>query len=81
MKKTVDELPTFSKPAMKKIEDALEDLGDCWMWQREFVENYDLSIYAISRYARRFEDYRVACGRRFIWTGSKSVAKKLKEMC
>lgn len=80
-KKSIDEVPSFPKHSLAKLERALSDLGEDWMWQREFIEYYSLTAYCISRHGCKFEDYRVRFGQRYVWTGSRTTAKKLRGMC
>jgi hypothetical protein len=78
-KKTIDNAPLLRRPAYEKLVSAIEDLGEHWLWNNEFLEHYSISQSATSRYALFFERYIVRVNNRIIWTGDEEMAKEMRE--
>ena len=67
----------------KKIREGLEQLGDAWEYEMEFMRRCGLSTTDFSRYRDEFEDYIVNTGGKNpkrAWTGSVEFAAELREM-
>lgn len=75
---------TYDKDTIvpQKIKSALAELGDSWEYEINFAKAAGVSMQDISNYREMFTDYIVTIRRdnKRAWTGSKSVASKMREM-
>jgi len=74
-----EDLPGSEIPGVRKIKEALEDLGSDWMYNREFKDEYSISATAITRYGAMFKSYRLWFDCQWIWSGSVDTIKELEE--
>jgi hypothetical protein len=66
----------------KRIREALEQLGDSWEYEAEFMKRCGLGQVDFSAYREQFKDYFVqTTGKnpKRVWAGTKQFAKKLQE--
>ena len=74
---------SFIIPA--RIKAALEQLGDSWEYEAEFIRRCQLSTGDFARYRDSFLDFSVETGSlngnrgKRVWAGSKAFAAKLRE--
>jgi hypothetical protein len=80
MKHDPEEIPGDERsPNEVKIEAALEDLGECWMYNRDFMSHYGITQSAIGRYRAKYSANNLMYGRSIIWSGSPATISKIKE--
>lgn len=66
----------------KKIKAALEQLGDSWEYESDFIRLAGLSQTDFASYRDQFDAHAVVVDRsgKRVWTGTKSMAEKLRGM-
>ncbi len=67
----------------KKIREALDKLGNTWQYELEFLRFAGVSTNDLAAFREQFLDHIVSIGGRTprrIWTGSKDLARKMREM-
>ena len=71
---------TADTPA--KIQSALDDLGETWMYENEFCTAYGINREKLAEFRAGFEDYVVTVHRasKRVWTGSKTMADEMRGM-
>jgi len=79
LKRTLNEFK-HENPVVKRIANALLDLGECWCYTADLMDDYGISQSAITRYGKRFEENRILKNGRHIWSGSSKTLQKIKEL-
>lgn len=79
MKRTIDNLPQTTQPSRTRIERALADLGECWMYGREFRETYRIPETTLTKHRDHFSEHCLQFGAALIWSGSTETIRILKE--
>lgn len=69
----------------KRLNEALEKLGESWMYEIDFCRMSGVSTIDLASYREEFEDFwvEVSTGNRTpkrVWCGTKAFANKLREM-
>ncbi len=67
----------------KKIREGLEQLGEAWEYESDFMRRCGLSTTDFSRYRDQFEEYIVnTTGKsaKRVWAGTEVFAAELREM-
>ena len=64
------------------IKRGLEELGESWDYEQNFIKRCNLSLTDFSKYRDQFSEYFVEIGGksiRRVWAGTKGFAGKLRE--
>ena len=79
MKRTVNELPLRKSPTIDKISRALDDIGDCWVYNTELCEDYNVSDKTVARHKKLFTGFWLDTANGRIWSGSRKTIETIKE--
>ena len=79
MKRKKTEMPGKNTPGIRKIRNALADLGDCWMYATEFKEAYNIGDADLTRYLKNFPDNYCLYSRTRILSGDPATIRHIQE--
>lgn len=84
-KRTADDFRTAHSRrtvVISKIRQGLKDLGNSWMYEREFLKLAKLATFDLARYREEFAAYYLDAPHksrtRRVWCGTPAMAKKLR---